>query len=158
MTLLDAPSYDARRARLIHRLSIAALVIVVVAAIGSWLWFLQIPWQLWHWPSDHKVNVFLDTVESGNLQKAYGIWNNNPNWQRNPQQYAPYTFDAFSKDWGPSSDYGVIRSHKIIVAHHSGNGVVVGVDINGGKTPIFLFVDDRNGTIGFSPVELYSGP
>jgi hypothetical protein len=158
MTLLDAPAYNARKARLVHRLSIIGASVVVLAAIGAWLWFLQIPWQFWHWPSDHKVNVFLNTVESGDLQKAYGLWNNNPNWQQNPNQYAPYTFDAFSKDWGPSSDYGKITSHRIIVAHHSGNGVIVGVDINGGKTPIFLFVDDRNGTIGFSPVELYSGP
>ena len=165
MTLLDAPSFDERRARLIHRLSITAIVLVVIAAIGAWLWFLQIPWQFWHWPSDHKVNTFLDTVQSGDLQKAYGIWNNNPNWQKNPQQYAPYTFEAFSKDWGPASDYGKITSHKIVVAHHSGNGVIVGVDINGSKShvnggdvPIFLFVDDKSGAIGFSPVELYSGP
>ncbi len=158
MTLLDAPKYDERRARLIHRLSIAAIIVVIVGAIGAWLWFLQIPWQFWHWPADHKINTFLDTVEKGDLQKAYGIWNNNPNWQQNPNQYAPYTLQAFTKDWGPSSDYGVIKSHKIVVAHHSGNGVIVGVDINGGKTPIFLFVDDKNGTIAFSPVELYSGP
>lgn len=158
MTLLDAPSYDARRARLIHRLSIAAVVIVVIGGILTWLWFLQVPWQLWHWPSDHKVNVFLDTIQDGHLKKAYGIWNNDPNWQQHPQKYAPYTFQQFSKDWGPASDYGVIKSHKIVVAHHVGNGVVIGVDINGGSTPIFLFIDDANGTIGFSPIELYSGP
>ncbi len=39
-----------------------------------------------------------------------------------------------------------------------GNGVVMGVNINGGKTPIFLRVDHKSKTIGFSPVELYTGP
>jgi hypothetical protein len=35
---------------------------------------------------------------------------------------------------------------------------VLGVDINGGKTPLFLRVDNASGTLGFSPVELYTGP
>ena len=158
MTLLDAPAYNARRARLIHNLSVAGIVVVIVAGIGTWLWFLQVPWQFWHWPADHRINRFLDTVESGDLQKAFGIWNNDPNWQQHPQQYQPYNFQEFQKDWGSASDYGTIKSHRIIVARHVGNGVVVGVDINGGTTPIFLRVDDATKTIGFSPVELYSGP
>lgn len=158
MTLLDAPAYNARRARLIHRLSVTGIVVVILAAIGTWLWFLQIPWQFWHWPADHKINVFLDTVQSGDLQKAFAEWNNDPHWQQHPQQYQAYSFAQFSKDWGSASDYGVIKSHKIIIAHHVGNGVVIGVDINGGSTPMFLRVDDASGTIGFSPIELYSGP
>ena len=157
MTLLDAPAFNARRARRNHVVAIASIVIVIIAAIGTWLWFLQIPWQLWHWPSDHKINNFFSAVESGDLQKAYGLWNNDPNWQQHPQQFGPYNFAEFQKDWGSASDYGVIRSHKIIIARRVGNGVVVGLDINGGKTPIFLRVD-HSGTIGFSPVELYSGP
>ena len=158
MTLLDAPAFNERKARLIHRLWITGVVLAVLLGIGTWLWFLQIPWQLWHWPSDHKVNNFLDTVQAGHLKKAYGIWNNDPNWEQHPNRYQPYTFASFQKDWGPGSDYGVIKSHKIIVSHHVGNGVVVGVDINGGQTPIFLRVDDATGTLGFSPIELYSGP
>ncbi|HEX3661913.1 MAG TPA: hypothetical protein VHU89_10805 [Acidobacteriaceae bacterium] len=157
MTLLDAPAFNARRARRNHVIAVTATVVVILGAIATWLWFLQIPWQLWHWPADHKVNSFFSTVESGDLQKAYGLWNNDPNWQQHPQQYQPYTFADFQKDWGPASDYGVIKSHRITVARHVGNGVVIGVDINGGKTPIFLRVD-HTGTIGFSPVELYSGP
>jgi hypothetical protein len=158
MTLLDAPAFDARRARVTQRLSIAGVVIVVLAGIATWLWFLQIPWQVWHWPADHKINQFMASVESGDMKKAYGLWNNDPNWQQHPQQYQPYGIDQFQKDWGPGSDYGVIRSHKIMVARRVGNGVVVGLDINGGSTPIFLRVDNATGTIGFSPVELYTGP
>ena len=157
MTLLDAPAFNARRARRNHIMAITAIVVVIVLGIGTWLWFLQIPWQLWHWPADHKINNFFSAVESGDLQKAYGLWNNDPNWQQHPQQYQPYGFTDFQKDWGPASDYGTIKSHSIIVSRRVGNGVVVGLDINGGKTPIFLRVD-HTGTIGFSPVELYSGP
>lgn len=158
MTLLDAPAFDARKARLIHRLSIAGVVLVVLMGMSTWLWFLQIPWQVWHWPSDHKVNNFLGDIQAGHMKKAFGVWNNDPNWEQHADKYQPYNFAAFQKDWGPASDYGVIKSHRITVAHHVGNGVVIGVEINGGATPIFLRVDDATGTIGFSPVELYSGP
>jgi hypothetical protein len=158
MTLLDAPKYDAKKARLVRNLTIAGISVVVLAAILFGMFMLDRPWQLWNWPSDHRVNNFLATVESGDLQKAYGLWNNDPNWRQHPAQYKAYDFTQFQKDWGPASDYGKIRSHEIIVATTVGNGVVMGVNINGGKTPIFLRVDHKTKTIGFSPVELYTGP
>jgi len=158
MTLMDAPQYNARRERRNRTLLIAGIVIVVIAFFACISFYLDTPWQLWHWPSDHKVNQFLSAVEAKDMNKAYALWNNDPNWQQHPQQYSAYNFAQFEKDWGPSSDYGVIKSHKIIVAKSVGNGVVLGVTINGGKTPLFLRVDDKSGTIGFSPVELYMGP
>lgn len=158
MTLMDAPQYNARRESRNRTLIITGIVVLIIAFFGTISYYLDMPWQLWHWPSDHRVNVFLDTVQSGNLQKAFGIWNSDPNWQQHPSQYASYDFSQFQKDWGPASDYGVIKSHQIIVAKSVGNGVVMGVDINGGKTPLFLRVDDKAKTIGFSPVELYTGP
>jgi hypothetical protein len=157
MALMDAPQYDARRENRTRNLGVAAVVLIVVAFAAGISYYLDMPWQLWHLPSDHRVNQFFSTVESGNLQKAYGIWNHDPKWQQHPQQYSAYDFAQFQKDWGPASDYGVIKSHQLIVAKTVGNGVVIGVDINGGKTPIFLRVD-HTGTIGFSPVELYTGP
>ncbi|HEX5236203.1 MAG TPA: hypothetical protein VFW25_12835 [Silvibacterium sp.] len=157
MTLMDAPKYNASRENRNRNLGIAAVVILIVAFAAGISFYLDMPWQLWHLPSDHRVNQFFSAIEGGNLQKAYALWNNDPNWQQHPTQYSVYNFDQFQKDWGPASDYGVIKSHKIIVAKTVGNGVVMGVDINGGKTPIFLRVDHTK-TIGFSPVELYTGP
>jgi hypothetical protein len=150
MTLLDAPAYDAKKARLIRNIVITVLVVVAVGGIATFF--------LWNWPAEHRVNNFLSTIESGDLKKAFGEWNNDPSWEQHPSQYKDYDFTQFQKDWGSSSDYGVIRSHNIIVAKTVGNGVVMGVDINGGKTPIFLRVDHKTKTIGFSPVELYTGP
>jgi hypothetical protein len=158
MTLMDAPQFNARRERRNRNLGIAAIVVAVLVFFGGISFYLDMPWQLWHWPSDHRVNVFFSAVESNDLQKAYGLWNNDPSWQQHPAQYAAYDFNQFQKDWGSASDYGVIKSHKIIIAKSVGNGVVMGVDINGGKTPIFLRVDNKSKTIGFSPVELYVGP
>ena len=158
MTLMDAPKFDVRREQRNRNLLITSIVIVVLAAIALGSWAIGVPWQLWNWPSDRRVNNFLATVESGDLQKAYALWNNDPNWQQHPDQYKAYDFATFQKDWGPASDYGVIKSHKIVIAHRVGNGVVMGLNINGGKTPIFLRVDNKTKTIGFSPVELYVGP
>jgi hypothetical protein len=157
MTLLDAPPFNARRALWIKRISIAAVVLFFAGFTGTILYVLDFPWQVWNWPADHRVNLFLDDVEAGNLQKAYGQWNNDFHWQQHPDRYKLYNFSAFQRDWGPHSDYGVIKSHRIIVAKHVGNGVVMGVDINGGSTPIFLRVDNKTHQIGFSPIELYIG-
>jgi hypothetical protein len=150
MTLMDAPKYNAERAKLIRNLTIAAIVVLLVGGFGVF-WF-------WSWPAEHRVNNFMATVESGDLSKAFALWNRDPDWQKHPQQYVAYDFDRFQKDWGPMSDYGKIRSHKILMAKSVGNGTVVGLNINGGKTPMFLRVDDKTKQIGFSPVELYVGP
>ncbi|MCL5263089.1 MAG: hypothetical protein M1568_02330 [Acidobacteria bacterium] len=158
MTLLDAPPFDARRAKLIRGISIFAVVLVCATFFGTILYTLDFPWQLWNWPSDHRVNVFLSEIEAGHMKKAYAEWNNDPNWEQHPDRYKLYDFNSFMRDWGPQSDYGVIKSHKIIVAKRVGNGVIMGVDINGGSTPIFLRVDDASKEIGFSPIELYVGP
>lgn len=158
MTLLDAPPFNKRRARLIRGISITAVVVVCLVFFGTILYTLDYPWQLWNWPADHRINVFLNDVQAGKMKKAFGEWNNDPNWEQHPQRYKLYPFHDFMRDWGPDSDYGVIKSHKIIVAKRVGNGIIMGVDINGGSTPIFLRVDDATKQIGFSPIELYVGP
>ena len=150
MTLLDAPTYDARRARIIRNSIITAICVVVVGAILTFVF--------WDWPEQHRINHFLSLVQKGDLKDAYGYWNSDPDWQQHTGRYTGYTFNDFSKDWGAGSDYGVIKSHKIVITKTVGNGVVMGVDINGGKTPLFLRVDHKTKEIGFSPVELYVGP
>jgi len=150
MTLLDAPKYDARRARLIRNSVISAVVAILVIAAATW-WF-------WDWPEQHRVNNFFSAVQAKDFNKAFSIWNNDPDWQQHPDRYKLYSMDQFQKDWGPASDYGTIRSHEIVITKTVGNGVVMGVNINGGKTPIFLRVDHKSKQIGFSPIELYVGP
>ena len=94
-------------------------------------------------------------VESADLTKAHGLWMSDPDWQQHVERYNDYTFARFQKDWGTSGDYGQIRNFKIALSKSWGNGVVIGVDINGGSTPAFLWVDRKTKQISFSPVELY---
>jgi hypothetical protein len=160
MTLLDAPKFDekgARRNRLLSIAALAAFVVLVIVYVTLWMTVFH-TFEFWAWPAEHRLSTFMKTVESGDLAAAYGQWNHDPDWQQHKEKYTAYDFDQFTKDWGPMSDYGKIRSHQILMAKSYGNGVVIGVDINGGKTPLFLRVDSKSKEIGFSPVELYVGP
>jgi hypothetical protein len=146
MTLLDAPSYDPTKAVRRRNLLIAGLVACLVLAGFLW-WF-------WDWPQEHRVNQFFAAVEAKDMPKAFGIWNHDPDWQHHPQQYAQYPYGRFETDWGHASDWGDIKTHKILMAKTVGSGVVVGVEVNGQKTPVFLWVERKTKTIGFSPVQL----
>ena len=150
MTLMDAPRYDARRARIIRN---SILITIGVIVLGAVLTFV-----FWDLPEQHRINHFFSLVEKGDMNDAYAYWNNDPDWRQHEDRYTGYKFSDFEKDWGSTSDYGVIHTHKIEITKTVGNGVVLGVSINSGKTPIFLRVDHKTKEIGFSPVELYVGP
>ena len=114
-------------------------------------------WWFWTWPQQHKVNQFFAAVEAKDFPKAFGIWNNDANWQQHTGQFKTYSYGRFLVDWGESSDYGVITSHHVVIDKSSGSGVIIGVDVNGRKVPMFLWVERKTGTIGFSPFELTYG-
>ncbi len=165
MTLLDAPVYDAARARRRQTMLWTALGVLLAMLIGSWLASgmpVDWPWNWWtHFRGRMTVNQFLSAVESNDLQKAYGIWIHNPNWQQQANT-GSYPFSRFQQDWSsnsPDNEYGIIRSHKILAARRSGNVLILGVRINGLKSnTLFLAYDPHDHTLSFSPVELYLGP
>src|SRR5215475_331453 len=132
MTLLDAPTYNAARANRNRNVVIGIVALVlIVAGIGLLGFFSGHGWFFNTLPSEHRVNKFLDAVEVKDFTKAYSIWNNDDAWQSHPDQYKLYDFNQFQKDWGSASDYGVIRSHQVAIVKAVGNGVVMGVNING---------------------------
>ena len=168
MTLLDAPEFDAARARrntLILQIGAGALFVLFV------VWWLvagrPVDWP-WYWDrylfGRAAVNQFLSALEANDMAKAYGIWVRDKNWQQHPAQYSVYPFSRFQDDWGPNSpdnEYGAIRSHKIVLAGHYGNGVLVAALINGRKSDALdLAYDPKSGQLSFAPpgVKLYLGP
>jgi hypothetical protein len=160
MTLLDAPKFDEKADKRNRKIGIGALIafgVVILVYVVLWTTVFH-SFEFWAWPAEHRLNSFMKTVEAGDFNQAYAMWNNDPQWQQHKEKYSVYDFDQFNKDWGPMSDYGKIRSHQIVMAKSYGNGVVIGIYINGGKTPLFMRVDDKTKQIGFSPVELYVGP
>ncbi len=146
MTLLDAPKYDARRARIRRNIIIAIVVAIPFIAFFTW--------YNWNWPEEHRVSKFFTALEAKDYTQAFGIWNNDPNWQQHPNQYQTYPYKTFMSDWGPSGEYGVIRSAKILVSKEYGSGVVIGVRINANPKTLFLWVERKAKTLGFSPVDL----
>jgi hypothetical protein len=161
MTLMDAPQFDVAKAKRLRELTIGALIAagaVVVVYIVLWTAFFH-TFEFWAWPAEHRISAFMKTLEAADFNKGFEMWYRDPDWQKHPERYSAYDFNQFQKDWGPMCDYGKIRSHKILMAKSVGNGVVVGLTVNGDSAhPLFLRVDTKSKQIGFSPVELYVGP
>jgi hypothetical protein len=168
MTLLDAPEFDAARSkrnRLIAQLSAGALVVLLI--VGWLVCGRPVDWP-WNWSryvfGRATVNNFLGALEANDLPKAYGVWENDKNWQQHPAQYSTYPFARFQGDWGPTSpdnEYGPIHSHKIALAGRYGNGLLVAVLINDRKSDALnLAYDPKTGQLSFAPpgVSLYLGP
>jgi hypothetical protein len=166
MTLMDAPKYDAARSRRISITIWGTLGGFFVLLIGLWLFTgrpVDYPWTWWaYWAGERDVNQFLQAVESNDLNRAYGIWNNDYDWRRHPEKYATYSFDRFTEAWGSDStenDYGIFKSHEVVARKIWGSGLVVGLLINGRKSdPLFLIYDRKSHTLGNSPVQLSLDP
>jgi len=154
MTLFEAQPYDAARARR-KRLRIGA-IIGAVLVIGVVCWLVRF------WPEEHLVDQFFDALQQQNFEQAYGIWMHDPEWKQHPDKYSRYPYTDFIKDWGPSGEWGIIKSHHIegaaVPKGYSGvpwataSGVVVVVTVNervGAKAHIWVQKDDK--TLGFSP-------
>jgi hypothetical protein len=149
MTLLDAPSYDQSRAKKRRNFLIGTLISCGLVAIVAFL--------CWNLPAEHRVNQFFIAIEGEDFSKAFGIWNNDPNWQEHTQRYAKagYPYGRFIVDWGKSSDYGRITSYKVLYSTSYGNNILLAVEINGHRTaPLALAVTKSTDTISFSPFGL----
>ena len=154
MTLFEAQPYDAARARRKRQQIIA--VACAVIAIGVVCWTLR------YWPEEHAVDLFFDALQQQNFEAAYGIWMHDADWKQHPDKYSRYLYSDFVKDWGPSGEWGIIKSHHIdgakVPEGYSGSpfatasGVVVVVTVNervSDKAHIWVQKGDK--TLGFSP-------
>ena len=145
MTLLDAPSYNAASARKRRRIILASIVGAIIIGIFVWIF--------WNWPAEHRVNRFFVALEQQQFEKAYGIWNNDPDWQQHPQKY-DYTLKRFTEDWTTASDWGPITSHHVDISKKDGTGIVIAVRVNNSPKKLFLWYERKDGTLTYSPHEL----
>ena len=149
MTLMNAPTYDARRETLTRNLlagsGILALLLAVLTVAGYLSghgWFFQ------NLRAEHIVGQFLDDLEAKDYTKAYAVWMNDPDWQQHPKKY-DYTLQRFTEDWTTASDWGPIRTHHVDISRRTGTGVIVAVTVNGSKTKMFMWYERSNGTLTF---------
>jgi hypothetical protein len=166
MTLLDAPKFDEareRRRRIILYSSVSAFFVLFIA---FWLVSgrpIDWPWNWYtHFAGRSSMNHFLADVEQNDLQKAYGVWVHDSNWQQHPGTLKFYTFDRFQQDWAPDShnnDYGIIRSHKIVAARVYGNVLLAAILINGRKSgALNLEYDPKTHTLMYPPPDVEIDP
>jgi len=131
MSLLDAAPPP--KPRKIGRYILLAVVVVVVGAAAYFL--------LHNLPEERTVSRFMDTLEQGNFEQAYRLWQPSPS----------YSYQDFLHDWGTAGDYGKIRVYKILGSRSKGsNTVVVTVTINNEQPPLELIVDRRTKGLAYS--------
>jgi hypothetical protein len=131
MTLLDAA--PPKKPRKIGRYVLLALVIVIVAGMAYVL--------LRNFAEERAVSRFLATLEQGNYQEAYRLW----------QPAASYSYQDFIHDWGEQGDYGKIRTFKILGSRSKGSQtVIVALTINNQQPPLELLVDRQTKGLAYS--------
>jgi len=149
MTLMDAQQYDEARDRRRRNLIILA---VIVGLILVW-----VAYHLRDYSERRAADKFFAALKRGDVEGAYALWMKDPDWKQHPQKYSNYTFGDFNQDWGPSGQWGIIRSHKVDCSYSSGSGVIVEVTPNQRAEHATIWVDKSDKTLHFSPNEIDCG-
>lgn len=153
MTLLNAPVYDEKKERSKRTVIIGSLVLfalLVVLTLAGFL--LGHGWLFSNLPAEHKVGNFFAAIEAKDYNKAFGIYNNDADWQQHPDKYASYPESRFQEDWssqdpidGPLKNYHVDIS-KTDGSGAFGSGIIVAVRVNAGKK-VFMYYDRKTGAL-----------
>ena len=155
MTLFEAQPYDPAQARKrrIRIVSISAIVLLC----------LILAWNFRHYPQERIVDSFFAALQQQDYEKAYGIWNHDPDWKQHPEKYSQYGFQDFMKDWGPGGEWGLIKSYHVDGSAEpkggngttfdvSSSGIVVVVTVNERVAQkAHVWVEKSDKTLGFSP-------
>jgi hypothetical protein len=146
---MDAQQYDEARDRRRRNLIIA---IVIAALILAWIGY-----HLRDYPERHNVAEFFSALQHGDVEHAYSIWLQDPNWKQHPQKYSNWTLGEFSQEWGPSGDWGIIKSYKVDCSYATGSGVIVQVTVNGRSEHAYLWVEKSDKSLHDSPTQIDCG-
>lgn len=157
MGLMDAKEYDPRPAQRRWQLLVTALVLVIAVFLVWWLFRF--------YPENKVINKFFQAIEHKDYDTAYGLYFADPEWKQHPQKYNQYPLPQFLLDWGPSSEYGTITSHKIECtteppskAYRSPTGVIVVVSVNNRPETTSMWVEKKSKSISLSPQEVLCHP
>ena len=84
---------------------------------------------------------FLTTLEEGNFQEAYRLWQPSPS----------YSFQDFLHDWGTQGDYGKIGGFQILDTKSKGSSlVIVTIKVNNVDPPLDIVVDRKTKGLSYS--------
>jgi hypothetical protein len=149
MTLMDAKEFDSAKASARNkRIVLGIAVLLILAGLG---WFFRYERE------ELIVGHFFTALQSKDYNTAYGIWMHDPEWQKHPAQYSKYPFNEFYRDWGPGSEWGLIKTQKVYGASTcpgGGTGVVVDVVVNDRTEHAQVWVEKSDHTLSYPPCEL----
>ncbi len=155
MSLMDAPAFDERRSRRNRTIAIAAAVTAVLLLVLTLLgYILGHGWLFSNLPAEHRVSQFYTAIEDKDYAKAYGLYENDPQWQSHPDKYTGYPLSRFTEDWTTYSPVNApITSHHIDVSRTDGSGnfgtgIIVGATVNESHK-LFIYVNRSDGTMTF---------
>ncbi|HTS36202.1 MAG TPA: hypothetical protein VMH04_11045 [Candidatus Solibacter sp.] len=155
MTLLDAQQYDPQKDR--KKKIRNVVIIVMVLFVFGFVW-----WNRFY-PEERLVGHFFDALQKQDYKTAYAIWENDPGWENHLDRKAihEYPFADFYRDWGPGSEWGLIKTQKVYgaskcpsMAGSSGTGVVVDVIVNDRVQHAQVWVEKSDHTLGYPPCDL----
>lgn len=134
MTLLDAQPPKQRTG--IWKYLPLPLLILLALLIGALLFI-----RFKNYLEERAVTHFLTTLQQGNYQAAYRLWQPAPS----------YAYSDFLRDWGEQGDYGKVRTFEILGSESKGSStVIVTVRINNVDPPLDLLVDRETKGLAFS--------
>lgn len=145
-SLLNAPEYDERGEKRRTRLVWVA-VAVLIALLSTAYW-------LRNWTYERTIDKFFTHLEQQDFEGAYGIYQADTDWKSHPERYKNYPFGQFYLDWGPSGDWGPIKSHQEMCSARVGTGVIVATTLNGRPEPVYMWVETKDHTLTEAPSHL----
>ena len=158
MMLLNAPQYDEQKERRRHNILVGSgifVAVMIVLTVGGFL--LGHGWLFTNLPAEHRMNVFLTAVQAGDYAKAYGIFNNDANWQQHPDKYKDYPLQRFTEDFTTESEWGgPIKTFHVDFSRRNATGTVVEATING-ASHLTMNIQRSDGTLSFFPYVLTRG-
>jgi hypothetical protein len=153
MSLIDAPEYDERGERrkrtILISLGVAAVLLIILTLAG---YVTGHGWLFSNLPAEHRVSSFFQALEARDYPKAFGIYNNDTDWQQHPQKYSGYPLNRFTEDWTTASPINSpITSHHVDISKTDGTGafgtgIIVAVRVNG-DNKVFMYVNRADGTM-----------
>lgn len=146
---MDAQEYDEAGDRQRRR---RIILFLFLALILAW-----VSYHLRHYPERRLADKFFTALQQKDVERAYALWMQDPDWKQHSAKYTNYSYGDFSRDWGPSGDWGIIHSHRIDCSYSSGSGVLVQATVNERAEHAYLWVEKSNKTLHFSPNEIECG-
>ena len=153
MTLLNAPTYDERKENrkktVIVSTAVTFALLVVLTLAG---YMSGHGWLFSNLPAEHRVGQFFAALEAKDYNKAFAIYNNDPDWQQHPEKYKDYPESRFQEDWSTQDPIkGPVNSYHVDISRTDGDGnfgtgIIVAVTVNG-NTRVFMYYIRKTGTL-----------